>query len=148
MIEWLSTPDVLVLVASADDTGAPAICRSLGIRALADRRFAIYLPVPEAMPVLDLIAAGQPIAVTAGRARDYKSWQLKAAAAAIARTAPEDEAWVARYLAEVPAALAEAGVPPELTVRLFSPAFVVVTFAAAEVFEQTPGARAGTPVTP
>jgi hypothetical protein len=146
-IEWIFRSDVVVVAAAATSAGVPEITRSLGIRGRRVRSlFSIYVPVPEGLTFLNLVAENRRIAVTVARPRDYRSLQLKGKDAAIAGTTPEDEAWVTRYRSELGPALEATGVPPTLWERVFSREYVTVRFTPEDARDQTPGRSAGRPI--
>lgn len=142
--DWAFGSEAVVVVATSNADGAPEIARSLGARPTeGGRSITVFVPVPEGLSLLNLMAETRRIAVTFGRPRDYKSIQVKGSDAAIVGTTPADEAWVARYRAEIGPSLEPTGIPPALWDRMFSPDFVAVRFSPEGAWDQTPGPDAG-----
>lgn len=140
--------DVLVVVASANEAGVPEIVRAAGLRRHpGEERCAVYVPVPEGLALLGLVAERHRIAVTVGRPRDYRSLQIKSSDAVLAAITREDEEWTSRYRRELAPAIEASGVPRHVTERLFSPELVSVHFTPEGVWDQTPGRSAGHPLT-
>ena len=96
--------------------------------------------------VADVLARRPEVAVTFMSPWDYVSYQVKGRA--VLRTASvEDLAISARYVADTYQLLVSLGLPLNSTSAwLTSRDPVVVTIAVAEVYEQTPGKRAGQPL--
>lgn len=140
---------VSILVAAADGEGRPAICRAVGARVLAEGRLLLVLRAEEGAEVLAALAAGGPLAVMFSRPQTNRSLQLKGAAVRVAPLGPRDRDLPQRYLALMDAELRPLGHGGRFIGAVLSPGaegYRAVTFTATQLFDQTPGPRAGSAV--
>lgn len=134
---------VCLVVATRDATFAPSCAYAGGLRVAPDRRHVtIFLPAISAGTCIRN-AGGCEIALTACRPIDYRTIQLKGRVEQVAPAAEEDARFVAAYKEALAAQLERVGTVRELTLRLRFWPSVAVTVALRELFEQTPGPRAG-----
>jgi hypothetical protein len=133
-----------VLVGSADSNAIPACCRGIAVSTDASlARAIVYVPVATSRDVIANAATTKKLALMITRVVEHVGVQLKGTVEAI-RVAGDDEApFVRRRLSEFADVLDDIGLPR----RIFRsvnhwPAFAV-ELKIDEVFDQTPGPRAG-----
>ena len=138
-------PGTSVLIGTADARCVPASCRAIAVTSSDDLATAtVYIPLSNSQQVVQNIATTKRIAVSATHPLDHCSVQIKGMATDV-RLARDDEAALLKTrldaLADV---LHKVGVPSRV-VRgaAYWPAFAV-TLRVEEIFEQTPGPKAGT----
>jgi hypothetical protein len=136
-----------VLVGSADADAVPACCR--GIAVMTDRALAratVYVPVATGGDVIANAASTKKLAVMITRVVEHVGVQLKGTVEAI-RVAGDDEApFVRKRLNEFADVLDEIGFPRRLFRSVTHwPAFAV-ELKVDEVYDQTPGPRAGSSI--
>jgi hypothetical protein len=140
---FLSSP-VLQIIGTHDPAGRPDIGRGQGamVDAAAGRVDVLFSRWLWPGTAANLTANGA-IALTFARARDYAAYQIKGPATLIEPT--DVHRRVARdYGGAIRAALTAQGVPPTLIETwLTDRDALVARVAVTEVFEQTPGPRAG-----
>ena len=143
---FLESPVMIILGTGTE--GVPEIGRGLGASVEADGR-ALHVVVstwqwPET--VAQARATGR-IAATFARPADYVTYQVKGQVDRVAPLTPALEACAARYMARITEVLAGLGMPPELTAPWRSERdLVALHIRPAQVFVQTPGPRAGSPL--
>ncbi len=138
-------PGLSILVGTVDVHGTPACCRAIAIRSDDDlQTLTVYLPVATSHDIIQNLATTKRMAVAANHPVDNCATQLKGTTTE-ARLAREDEAvFVRRRLDAFADVLDAAGVPRRLTRSVAHwPAFAV-SMRVEQVFEQTPGPKAGT----
>ena len=140
-------PGRSVLLSAVDSKGFPACCR--GVAVDSGDGFATltaYVPVATSRDVIANIASTRRLAVSITKIIDHNSVQVKGTATNV-RLAREDEKDLleTRFLAFADA-LAEVGLPRRVTRAITHwPAFAV-EMKVEQVFEQTPGPKAGNPM--
>ena len=140
-------PGRSVLLSSVDSKGFPACCRGVAVDS-ADgfATLTAYVPVATSRDVIANVAATRRLAVSITKIIDHNSVQLKGTATNV-RLAREDE----RHLLETRLlafadALADVGLPRRITRAITHwPAFAI-EMKIDQVFEQTPGPKAGNPM--
>ena len=138
-------PGLSIIVGTADAHGVPSCCRGFAMRSDDDlQTLTVYVPVATSHDVIRSLAMTRKIAVAATQTEDHSSTQLKGTATET-RLAREDEAaFVNERLEAFVDALAMFGAPRRLARTLVHwPAFAV-TMRVEEIYEQTPGPKAGT----
>lgn len=137
-------PGTSVLVGTADTRNAPSCCRAVALTSGDDLATAtVYIPMATSQQALQDVATTKRIAVSATHPLDHCSTQLKGTVTDV-RLARDDEAPMLRErLEQLANVLQRIGVPP-LVVRRegYWPAFAV-TLKVEDIFEQTPGPKAG-----
>lgn len=120
--------------------GAAAILEADG------KRLTVFLPVATSETSLENLLENGAIAVVLSQPLTDRTVQLKGRAETI-RPAREDEREAAlRHAAAFDAEAEAIGLPPAAVRRRAKWPCHAVTFAVAEAYEQTPGARAGEPI--
>jgi hypothetical protein len=136
--------NVSVMVGSVDGRGEPSTCRALALTS-ADglSTLTVYVPVSTSRETIANIAATGRLTVVATHPIDHHSVQMKGTAAT-ARLAREDEAQAVQSGLQGFAALLNIiGIPPRVTNAVtWWPAFAI-EMRVEEIFDQTPGPRAG-----
>lgn len=141
------TSPVMIIVGTRDDSLCPEIGRAVGVRVAASGTgLDLMLSRWQWGRTVDNIRANGDIAVTFSRPSDYVSYQLKGRAELRAAT-PTDHALAAAYTSDMIATLCDLGLHPDLIGPWLSDRdLVVVPVTLREVYLQTPGDRAGTPL--
>jgi hypothetical protein len=133
-----------VLVGSADSNAVPACCRGIAVSTDASlARAVIYVPVATSRDVIANAATTKKLAVIVTRVVEHVAVQMKGTVEAIRLAADDEAPFVRRRLSEFADVLDGIGLPR----RIFRsvnhwPAFAV-ELKVDEVFDQTPGPRAG-----
>lgn len=133
-----------VLVGSADADAVPACCRGIAVSTDgALTRATVYVPVATSRDVVANAATTKKLAVMITRVVEHRGVQLKGTVETI-RLAGEDEApFVRRRLNEFADVLDAIGLPRRIFRSVAHwPAFAIEV-SVEEVFDQTPGPRAG-----
>src|SRR5687768_6796502 len=133
-----------VLVGSADANAVPACCR--GIAVSTDRTLAraiVYVPVATSRDVIANAATTKKLAVMMMRVVEHVGVQLKGTVEAIRMAADDEAPFVRGRLNEFADVLDDIGLPRRLFRSVAHwPAFAI-ELKVEEVFDQTPGPRAG-----
>lgn len=133
-----------VLVGSADANAVPACCRGIAVSTDATlARATVYVPAGTSQDVIANAATTKKLAVMITRVVEHVGVQLKGTVEAIRMAADDEAPFVRRRLSEFADVLDEIGLPR----RIFRsvnhwPAFAI-DVKVEEVFDQTPGPRAG-----
>ncbi|HYC61923.1 MAG TPA: hypothetical protein VEK79_20400 [Thermoanaerobaculia bacterium] len=133
-----------VLVGSADSNAIPACCRGIAVSTDgALTRATVYVPVATSRDIVANAAATRKLAVMITRVVEHVGVQLKGTVQTI-RLAGDDEApFVRGRLNEFADVLDEIGLPRRIFRSVAHwPAFAI-EMNVEEVFDQTPGPRAG-----
>lgn len=143
---------VSAIVASCDAALRPSLMRAMGSR-ISDggRQITVYLRRSQARQLLADIAATGRIAVVFSDPPSHRTVQVKASAARIRDWQAEDEPALQRYVPALQRAIAQVGYGPEYTAAMLNAPrddLVAVEFTPEVAFDQTPGPRAGAPLTP
>jgi predicted RNA-binding Zn ribbon-like protein len=140
-------PGLSILVGTADSAGTPSCCRGIAIQSLDEfETITVFLPVATSHETIHNVATTKQLAVVATHPRDNFATQFKGTTLD-ARLAREDEsAFVRQRLDALADVLDRIGVPRRLTHRVAHwPAFAL-TMRVEQVFDQTPGPKAGSRV--
>jgi hypothetical protein len=138
-------PGTTVIVASADAHNVPSCCRAMAVSSTDNAATAtVYMPLATSHDVLRNVATTRRLAITATNPLDHSSTQLKGVSLDV-RLAREDEAAFVRARRDGFADSLDAiGIPRRVTQNVNCwPAFAV-TIRVDEIYEQTPGPKAGT----
>jgi hypothetical protein len=96
---------------------------------------------------LENLAAGSRVAITATSVRTLYSLQLKGQALEVGVASPEDQARAARFCDDFFRDIVDTDhTDPEVTRRMTPAGYATCWFTIEEVYDQTPGPRAGTPM--
>jgi flavin reductase (DIM6/NTAB) family NADH-FMN oxidoreductase RutF len=138
---------VAVVAATRDDDLRAEITRGWG-PCLSDDGRALRVclsATPDSRTLANLRANGE-IAITFTRPTTYRSVQIKGTVRELAEPTAEELARTERHLAAFVDEAAQVGVPRAICERFAEPPFIAVTIAIGELYDQTPGARAGAPL--
>jgi hypothetical protein len=135
-----------IMVATRSDDLRPHVTRGWGGRLDAGAgRLDLALAVSDGLGVVADLEANGAIAVTLARPSNYQAMQLTGHVEWLGELTPSDrervDAHVARFVAEA----TSVGMAPEVS-ALVGDRFVAVRIAMQRFYEQTPGARAGSPL--
>lgn len=138
---------VSVLVGTVDRDGIPSCCRGVALTS-SDHgaNVTVYVPVATSQEVIANVAMTRRIAIASSYPIDHATIQLKGTPSAV-RLASDSEAPMIRAQMEGFADTLDAcGIARRATRRITSwPAFAI-DVRVEERFEQTPGPKAGTPL--
>ncbi len=138
-------PGMSVVVGTVDAAGTPVSCRGLALTSADDlATLTVYVPLATSQETIANVATTHRIAVTATYPLDNSSIQMKGLASA-ARLARDDEAPSVRAgLESFSDVLETIGIPKRVTKGInWWPAFAI-EMRVQEIYEQTPGPKAGT----
>jgi hypothetical protein len=143
MLDFLSSP-VLLLVGAADEHRRPAMGRALGVIARAADEVDVVLSRWQWPEVVRNIASSGRLALTAARASDYVTYQLKGPAI-VRRADAEELACAERYWTAITETLSGDNVPAYIVAQ-WAPNrdMVAARLLVTEAYVQTPGPLAGT----
>jgi hypothetical protein len=136
---------VAVIAATRDDELRPEITRGWGPELSPDGcELQICLSAaPESKTLANLMSNGQ-FAATFSLPTTYRSIQIKGTMREIGEPTAAALDRAAEHLAAFLDQAAQVGIPPALGRNLAEQPFIAVTIALRELYDQTPGARAGT----
>jgi hypothetical protein len=134
-----------VFVGTIAATGAPTCCRAIAVR--SDDQLAtatIYVPIATSRDTLANLATTHRLAVVVTKPVEHMSVQLKGRSSTARLARADEEPFVRTRLDGLADVLDAIGVPRRVT-RSFAhwPAFAI-EMQVEEIFEQTPGPKAGT----
>lgn len=142
---------VSAIAASRDAAHTPSVMRAVGSTISDDgTQVTVFLARTQSRQLLQDVAATGRIAVVFSQPSTHRTVQLKAASARIRAATPDDEPALARYLAAMEHELALIGLGAGFARAMLAyrlPDLVAITFTPEEAFDQTPGPRAGAPLT-
>lgn len=136
-----------VIVGTVDADGVPACCRGIAV-ATRDgfETITVYVPVATAQETVANIATTRRVAVALTDILSHASLQIKGVARGVRLAPASDEAFVRSRLHQFADTLDRIGQPRRVTHRIAHwPAFTI-DVSVEQVFEQTPGPKAGTPL--
>lgn len=140
---------LVLFVATRDAALLPSGAPAAGLRVGPDgRHVTVFLPVRPAARVIEDLRANGELAVTASRPIDYRTLQLKGRVVRLGPAPEEDAAFVRAYRASFAAQLGKVGWVPAQANGIVSWPCVAAELAVRELFEQTPGPRAGARLDP
>lgn len=149
---FILAPGISMTAASRAAGNRPELGRVHGCRVAPDRsRVTVLLPGDQYPALIDALRQSRAIAVVFSQPSTHRTIQLKGVDAAIEPLAGGDAALAPRWLEGFTAELAALGYDQTL-VRAFvwcdPAALVAAAFTPCAAFQQTPGPRAGTPLSP
>ena len=138
---------VSVIVGSVDAEGIPTCCRGIAIAAKDDYdTVTVYLPATTAQETVANVATTRRLAIACSKPLSHESLQIKGLTRGVRLAPKTDEAFVRQRLDEFAAVLDEIGLPMRVTRSLAHwPAFAI-DVSVEQVFDQTPGPKAGTEI--
>jgi hypothetical protein len=138
-------PGLSIIVGAVDAHGTPSCCRSYAIRSEDDlQTLTIYLPVATSHDAIRSLAVTKRLAVAATLMMESSATQLKGTTIETRLARDDEAAFVDGRQEAFAEKLVEIGVPRRLArTAAHWPAFAV-TIRVEEIYEQTPGPKAGT----
>lgn len=136
---------VCLMVATPDPSLRPQIARAWGLEALgATGPLRLCVEAKGRPRILDLLVPSAPIAVAFTRPSTYSSVQIKGVVEAVEEPNEEQRHRVADHWRTFATEVELVGLSPHLVGRLVdSEALLSVTVEVKELYDQTPGRRAG-----
>jgi hypothetical protein len=133
-----------ILVGTVDERGRPSCCRAIALTSADDlATVTAYVPVATSRSVIADIAATHRMAVVANQPIEHLSLQLKGTTGTTRLARSEERALMHDRLEGFADVLDQIGVPRRITRSItYWPAFAI-ELHVEEVFEQTPGPKAG-----
>jgi hypothetical protein len=141
---------VSIIASSCDGRGGLSVVRALGCRVSSDRKTVTVL-VPSPHPLLDGVQSSGRIAVAFTRPSTHQALQLKGEDARLSRRLEGDAQLNERYVRAFVSDVCPLGFTEELIRALTwseTESLQAVAFRPTAAFNQTPGPRAGAPLTP
>lgn len=137
------TSPVMIIIGTRDRDNRPEVGRGVGAKVTAGGAVEIVVSGWQWAGTVDNLRNGSAAAVTFARPSDYVTYQLKGPAAL--RSADTADLTLAEgYLAAIRTTLEGLGLPPAVVAQwCTSRDAAVIRIAVADLFEQTPGPRAG-----
>ena len=140
-----------IIAASRDADLRPSLMRACGLRIDAtDGTLRVHLARSQAARLLADIATSRLIAVVVSEPSTHRTMQLKGNDARVEAATPEDLATLPGYAGQLDDELRSIGLPASFARAMIAvdPADVVaVRFTPTEIYDQTPGPRAGAAIT-
>ena len=135
---------VATIVATRDEQLRPSIGRGWGISvSAAGDEVTLCVEAAEGSRMRANLEAGGVIAVTCSLPTTYRTVQLKGPVLTVAEPNPAQRNQVRDHAEAFSAEAEQVGLPPRSGFRLLDDALASVSFAVAEVYDQTPGPNAG-----
>ena len=138
-------PGVSVIVGSVDSTGTPSCCRAVGLRSDDELATAtVFVPMATSKETIANVASTRRLAVVTTHPISHCATQLKGVVEHT-RVAREDEQpFVTAHLGGFGGVLNTIGYPLRVTRSVVRWPAYALELRVDEIYEQTPGPRAGT----
>jgi DNA-directed RNA polymerase subunit N (RpoN/RPB10) len=138
---------VSVVVGSVDAEGIPTCCRGIAIRSRDNfDTVTVYIPAATAQETVANVATTHRLAVTCSHPLSHETIQIKGLTRGVRLAPAADESFVRERLEQFAEVLDVLGLPRHVSRRMAHwPAFAV-DVSVEEVFDQTPGPKAGEPL--
>ncbi len=135
-----------VLVGTVDADNIPTCCRGVAIATKDNfETVTVYIPAATGQETVANVATTRRIAVSLSRPLTHETIQIKGISRGVRLAAPGDEEYVRERLYAFADVLDAIGLPMRITRNMAHwPAFAI-EMSVEEVFDQTPGPKAGTP---
>ena len=136
-----------VLLSSVDVNGMPSFCRGIAVDWNDDlRTMTAYVPIATSRDMIASVATTRRIAMSISNPLDHATIQVKGTTSSVRLASEDERPLVDERLEEFADVLAEVGLPRRLPRSITHwPAFAI-KINVEEIFEQTPGPKAGTPI--
>jgi hypothetical protein len=143
--EWLGG-GTSIIVATVDAEGVPATCRGIAVTPKGEDALTVYLPAATGQEALANLATTRRIAVSCSHPLSHSTVQVKGVTRGVKLAPASDEAFVRERWRQFADVLDALGLPRSVTHRMTHwPAFAI-DFSIEQVFDQTPGPKAGAPL--
>jgi hypothetical protein len=138
---------VATIVASRDEELRPEIARGWGISVSPGRSEAtLCIEAPQGSTMRSNLEHNGAIAVTCSLPTSYRTIQLKGEAYDLREPTPQQLADVERHADAFAREAEQVGLPTGAGLRLVDPQLTAVAFSVRELYDQTPGPTAGSPL--
>jgi nitroimidazol reductase NimA-like FMN-containing flavoprotein (pyridoxamine 5'-phosphate oxidase superfamily) len=135
---------VATVVATRDDRMRPSLQRGWALAISADgREVTVCVPAAPGSRMRDNLESNGAVAITCSHPTTYQTVQVKGEVVAIRDPSPEQRAGAEAHADTFSREVEELGLPRGTGRRMFDTDLVSVTIAAAVLYDQTPGPRAG-----
>ena len=144
--EWIEG-GISLAVATADADHIPTCCRAIAITTRDDfETVTVYVPSVTAQETIANVATTRRVAISCSAPLTHRTIQIKGICRGVRLAPPQDEEFVRTRLHQFADVLAEIGLSRAVTHRVAHwPAFAI-DVSVEEVFDQTPGPKAGQPI--
>lgn len=138
---------ISVIVGTADADKIPTCCRGIALTTKDNfETVTVYVPAATAQEMIANIATTRRVAISASEPLSHGSIQIKGVSRGVRLAPPSDEELVRTRLHQFADVLSELGLPRRVTHRIAHwPAFAIEV-SVEEVYDQTPGPKAGAPL--
>jgi hypothetical protein len=138
---------ISVIVGTVDADKIPTCCRGIALATKNNfETVTVYVPAATGQEMIANVATTRRVAISASEPLSHGSIQIKGVSRSVKLAPPSDEAFVRERLHQFADVLAEIGQPRRVTHRIAHwPAFAIEV-SVEEVFDQTPGPKAGSPL--
>lgn len=137
-------PGMSLLVGTVNSQNRPSCCRAVALAANDDVTTAtVYIPVATSHETMQNLATTRRVAISASHPIDHCSIQLKGTAGDVRLAREEEAAYVKTRFAAFAEILDSIGIPSRVTLNATCWPVFAVDVRVEQVFEQTPGPRAG-----
>jgi hypothetical protein len=138
---------VATIVATRDDRMRPSLQRGWALAVSEDgREVTVCVSAAPGSRIRDNLESNGAVAITCSRPTTYRTVQVKGKVVGIRDPTAEQRADAEAHADAFSREVEELGLPPGTGRRMFDTDLVAVTIAAAELYDQTPGPRAGAPL--
>ncbi|HKR66982.1 MAG TPA: hypothetical protein VJZ00_24860 [Thermoanaerobaculia bacterium] len=138
---------ISIIIGTVDADGVPSTCRAIALNTRDNfDSVTVYVPAATSQETLANVATTRRVAVVCTAPLSHESVQIKGVTRGVRLAPATDQAFVADRLEGFADVLQEIGLPRRVTRSMAHwPAFAI-DVSVEEVFEQTPGPKAGTPL--
>jgi len=141
---------VSVIVSASDAGLVPSVMRAVGSQVSASGdHITVFLNRSQSVQLLRNVATTDRLAVVFSEPGTHRTLQLKARGVRIREAAQSDVPTLERYLDSMKVELGRVGIGPPLVAAMLAHRLddvVALEFTPEEAFDQTPGPRAGQPI--
>lgn len=135
---------ISILVGTVDGEGMPACCRGVALSGDVDSGLiTVYLPVATGAETLANVATTRRIAISCSHPIDHSSVQFKGTSRDVRLAGPAEEPLVRERLEQFADVLDQVGLPRRVTHSWNCWPSFAIEVLVDQVFDQTPGPRAG-----
>ena len=138
---------ISVFVGTVDADKIPTCCRAIALSTSNDfETVTVYIPAATGQETIANVATTRRVAISASEPLSHGSIQIKGVSRGVKLAPAAEEEFVRMRLHQFADVLAELGLPRRVTHRIAHwPAFAIEV-SVEQVFDQTPGPKAGTPL--
>jgi hypothetical protein len=137
-----------IIIGTAGSEHVPACCRGLAVRTNDEfETVTVYVPVATSHEIMANIATTRRVAIVCSQIPTHETTQIKGITRAVRLAPPSDEAFVRERIEGFAEALDLIGLPRRVARSMNCWPAYAIDVSVEEVFDQTPGPKAGTPLT-